>query len=331
MLSDSGLLWTRIAAGVFVFLAVNAAYGIWLQKKKARGGKSWPVAPGEIIASQVEQPRTHRSDEEADCTFTVRYRYRAGGKDYESHRVRFGGQAHTTRLQAEELTDKYPVGARVRVHYNPRKPSEAVLEPDDTSTLAALIVMLVVTTTVASVLIAHALAGKVLTTESGVPLWVLLGPITAMGLGVVAIGAYVNLLRERLASRHWPTAAGKITASAVESEVDTQTDDKGHHSTQTVYRPAIRFAYRVGEREYHSSHWKWGWTALYSSPARPEAIVAQYPVGKEVPVYYDPAQPETAVLDPVNKTGVGVSLLVGIFLILGGAIFLWGFFNLTMQ
>src|SRR5215469_7190999 len=108
MLSPPALMWTQIATGFFVFLAANAAYGIWLQKKKMRGGGRWPVVLGEILVSQVEIAGTHASDEDSDCTANIRYRYKVGTKSYEGHRIRFGGQAHSTRRQAEELTAQYP-------------------------------------------------------------------------------------------------------------------------------------------------------------------------------------------------------------------------------
>jgi len=42
-----------------------------------------------------------------------------------------------------------------------------------------------------------------------------------------------------------------------------------------------------------------------------------------VTVYYDPTQPEIAVLDPTNKSGVAAPLLTGIFLIAVGSLFLF--------
>jgi hypothetical protein len=330
MLSDSALMWTRVFAGIFLFLVANFAYGIWLQIKKRRGGRSWPVVQGEIIASDVEQARTHGSDDDSDCSAGVRYRYQVGAKTYEGHRIRFGSGGHTTRLQAEELIGKYPVGARIPVHYNSQKPSESVLEPEEASTVAALTMMLISFSLVAPVLVAHGIAGKVLTTDAGVPLWTFIGPLAAIGAGVIGIGAYLNLRRERLTSLRWPTVTGTITRSEVATEIDVSRDDKGHETTEELFRASLQFAYRVGEREFHSSHWNWGWTSLHSDRSRAEAVIAKYPIGKKLAVYYNPAQPETAVLEPGDKSGVAAPLWAGIVFIAAGAIFLWGMTNLQM-
>ena len=67
-------------------------------------------------------------------------------------------------------------------------------------------------------------------------------------------------------------------------------------------------------------HWNWGWTALYPDRSSAEAIAAQYPVNSDVTVFYDPTRPETAVLDPTNKSGVAAPLWVGLFLIAIGLI-----------
>ena len=90
---------------------------------------------------------------------------------------------------------------------------------------------------------------------------------------------------------------------------NTETDDRGHETVSTEYRVAIRFSYQVAGREFHSGNWKWGWTAIYGSREKPTAIVAGYPVGKSVQVFYDPTEPATAVLEPANRQGSLVQLV----------------------
>src|SRR5262249_55621165 len=155
----------------------------------------------------------------------IHYRYRVGANDYEGRRVRFGSPGRTTRRQAEELIGKYPAGAHVSVHYNSQRPSESVLEPQDTSNVAALTALLLLFCAIAAVLVAHGIAGKVLTTDAGVPLFAFLPPLGAIGFGAVAIAAYFKLRGERLASANWPTAMGKITQSQVMTEIERSRDD----------------------------------------------------------------------------------------------------------
>jgi Protein of unknown function (DUF3592) len=103
----------------FAFLAVNAAYGIWLQRKKMR--MNWQIADGEITVSRMDRTGMRISSEARDTGVDVRYRDRVGGNNHEGHRLRFGRTNRMTALQAGEITGKYSPGARVSVYYDPQR------------------------------------------------------------------------------------------------------------------------------------------------------------------------------------------------------------------
>jgi hypothetical protein len=88
------------------------------------------------------------------------------------------------------------------------------------------------------------------------------------------------------------------------------------------------FSYKVGLREFHSSNWKWGWTATYGNREKPEAIVAAYPVGKSVQVFYDPNEPATAALEPGNSQGTFVQFIFSFVFGAGGLLMFWVFTKL---
>ena len=73
------------------------------------------------------------------------------------------------------------------------------------------------------------------------------------------------------------------------------------------------------------STWKPGATVGYGTPKRAEAAVARYTPGQSVMVHYDPAHPDTAVIEPGNTEGAGVILVVGVAFGLAGTLFLWLF------
>jgi hypothetical protein len=58
----------------------------------------------------------------------VQYRYRAGGKEYQSDRIFWGGNEGRQKHMASVIA-AYPQGAKVSVHYDPQDPAEAVLDP----------------------------------------------------------------------------------------------------------------------------------------------------------------------------------------------------------
>ena len=146
-----------------------------------------------------------------------------------------------------------------------------------------------------------ALTGEVFGPTSGLPLFAFSVPIACIALGVAGLVQYFRNRRQARVSARWPTVAGTITESKLAVELDQDGDEK--------YRADIRFAYRVGDREFEGSNVRWGWSAIYAWRSRAAAALAAYPAGKSVTVHYDPAQPMTAVLEPLNREGMAMPLV----------------------
>jgi hypothetical protein len=118
-----------------------------------------------------------------------------------------------------------------------------------------------------------------------------------IGFGVIAfaIGAvlYVAQFRQGLradASKKWPTAPGTVISSALEQSPDNK----------RRYRAAVQYRYRVG-KDYQSSRVFWGGNE--GRKRHMASVVASYPAGATVPVYYDPQNPAEAVIDPTQNAG----------------------------
>lgn len=97
-------------------------------------------------------------------------------------------------------------------------------------------------------------------------------------------------LAKQIRAREFPTVNGQVTRS----EVITAPRSKGQKS----YREAISYAYVVDGHEYASDRPGLGGIRIGNGRRQAEALVAQYPVGKELTVYYDPAVPGDGVLRP---------------------------------
>lgn len=287
MLTGSALTWTYIGAGFSLFMVVNLVYAIWRGRRQVVGGRAWASVPGEILASGVNVPASHTSDDKADCTATVRYRYTVAGEVHESERIRFGGRTNTTRLIAERTVAKYPAGLRVTVHYDPKHPKNAVLEKKS-GTQPALFVFLAVFVAIAAVLAAHSIAGRVLYTANGVPLFAFFLPAGAIAVGLGAAVQFFTLWRLKSASRRWPTVTGTITRSEVIEELrEIEDKDRAETKREPRYRSAVQFSYRVDGRDYSSDTLQWGWSAIYGNREQPDSIVAKYPKGASVQAHYD--------------------------------------------
>ena len=72
------------------------------------------------------------------------------------------------------------------------------------------------------------------------------------------------------------------------------------------------YAYQVGGRDYRSTRLYAGRPVLSGSPKIAEAIIAKYPPGASVSVFYNPANPAEAMLEPLNFENAKVALIAAI-------------------
>ena len=305
MLDAHQLLWTQIAAGVCTLIFAGLLFNMFRMRSRMQAAGNWDKIEGVIIASKVDQPPTHVSDDLNDATPNIRYRYRAGGQEIESDQVRIGGLPLTTRVLAGGLVARYPVGARVDVHVDPNDPKNALLEPNNQGNLAALIAFAIVFGLIAAILVAHSIAGHVLYNDKGVPLFVFPLPALALLGAVFGVIAYVRQRQLASASARWPTVAGTITMSDVIEEAIEEKDNDDKSRIRKIYRYQVdlRYAYQIGKRDFVGTAANWGATAIYGLRELAEKAANQYRQGQPVTVYYDPAQPGNAVLEPDSRQG----------------------------
>jgi Protein of unknown function (DUF3592) len=321
MLTGSALYWTYGIAAFCVLNTLALIRLIWRNRNQVATGKTWARTTGVVLESKVSIPEMHTDDDESDCTPAVRYRYSADGNTYESDRIAFGGQPDTIRMLAEKTVAKYPPGAKVDVLYNPKHPKSAVLESKN-ATQPASYIFLILFAMASIVFVSHSIAGKMLTTANGVPMFAFMVLLIPIALGFVLVGAYFNVRHERKVSALWPTVTGTITTSDVIEQIHTEETDKEIRDV-TEYLPNIRYKYQVGGRDYFSSRRKWGADTIYGMREWAAERLVSYPVGAKVPVYYDPADPATAVLEPKSGRGTLVFLFGAAMFGGMGVLFMW--------
>jgi hypothetical protein len=320
MLDAQHLLWTKIAAGVCLLIFAGQLFNLFRMRSQMRAAANWGVVDGVITVSKVDQPPSHMSDDLDDASPVIHYRYRVDGKDLESDRIVSGGTPLMTRVLALRQAARYPVGARVGVHVDPRDSSNVLLEPNQTNNVAGLIAFAVVFGTIAAVLTAHSLAGKVLYTSNGVPMFAFALPAGAILIAILGLVSFVHGLQQGRASARWPTAAGTVTLSdVIEEEIEDTDNDKDKSRIRMIHRYQVdlRYAYQVNQRDFTGLTPNSGWTGIYGTREAAEKAAAQYTRGQPVVVHYDPAQPGNAVLEPGSGKGSMAPLIFA--LIFGGA------------
>lgn len=97
-----------------------ASWG-WRMIARGRRSLAWPSVEGTIEESRVASAEDDTLPKIVFSYTVDEHRYRCDAK--------LAGDAALSPDLAESRVNKYPAGARVRVHYNPREPGQATLEP----------------------------------------------------------------------------------------------------------------------------------------------------------------------------------------------------------
>jgi hypothetical protein len=139
--------------------------------------------------------------------------------------------------------------------------------------------------------------------------------LVAAGGLFLAAGAYQYRVA-RTAQKHWSTTDGVVLASGLDAfdGADRKSRTTPRYVLQVVYE------YRVNDQTYEGRQVGFGGTSFALEAARKKLRI--YPQGVLVTVYYDPANPNKAVLEP-DAAGAWIYLLLGLIILLGGGLSAW--------
>src|ERR1700704_5599246 len=106
--------------------------------REAVAMKRWPVAKGRVLSSKVEHYLAIAGAGDFGSTRTrmtlyrpvVSYEYEVAGQRFKGDRIaQSPGFNRGVTIFAEKTVQRYPCGRTVDVGFNPKRPSESVLEP----------------------------------------------------------------------------------------------------------------------------------------------------------------------------------------------------------
>jgi hypothetical protein len=117
-------------------------------RRQAAEASRWPVIGGHVVASTVEHYRTRVGGARSGRLVifyepVIEYSYRVDGREYHSTQISFGGKLAGSEELARAKAARYPQGADVVVHYDPKNPSNAVLDAKVAYAKPLLVVALV--------------------------------------------------------------------------------------------------------------------------------------------------------------------------------------------
>lgn len=135
--------------------------------------------------------------------------------------------------------------------------------------------------------------------------------VTIVPFAIIALIMLLVVLRNGArvrASRNWDSTTGRVLYSGIGSRRSTGSSG----STSTTYYPQVAYEYEVRGQRYQSQRLSFG-TVGYGSHRTAETKAAQYIVGAPVEVFFDPANPDQAVLE--RRSGTNKALVFAVALI----------------
>lgn len=267
---------------------------------KVRQAKGWAQAQGRITRSRMasRSPPAGSSIGTTENVPDVAYSFSARGRTYQGSRVSLG---NVSGPFAEEALKRYPVGAVVTVYYDPADPDSNVLERDAPKGIVKGCGGVMAFFGVIGVGIYWAFtrgpaALRSVAPDADVPV-----TLFAAGFGLAALIFFLAYRRRLSRANAWPVILGEVVESRVEERGSL---DSG--PTRRTYVPVVEFRYEVGGHSYASRQVAVG-LQVSGSRAIADRVVGRYPVGAQVEVHYDPANPSEAALE--NRTRASWALL----------------------
>lgn len=156
-------------------------------------------------------------------------------------------------------------------------------------------------------------------TENALAAIVIISFGACLGLLFVGGGVFMIYLgrqsqKKADASQNWPSVNGTIQDVKAAKNYHAGADDDINVDT---YSPKLRYSYSVGGTGYSSDRIAFGYGKTFNSESAALASIQKYSQGSLVTVYYNPENPNEAVLERRNERKVW-GLVGGILLIVLG-------------
>jgi len=284
---DSDYFWVGLIALPFVVVLVVAVLAKMLEVRQAA---AWSTTSGRIVKSATTAERQGF----ADGTTTVKtmpaveYEFSVGGTKWRGNRISIGEDSGGANTEA--TLRRYPVGAVVKVHYDPGDPKKSVLERDIPEGVGrGLLAIVAFVAVVVGVIYWLATAAPAFLRKQFPDA----EPVTifAACFGLLVLLFFLASWRRARQAADWPMVRGTVLSSGCE-KIGYAADGR----RRNTYAPAVEYRYRVNDVDYVGRQIKLG-VVVASSQSYAEKVAARYPEGSVVDVHYNPANPSAAALE----------------------------------
>ena len=133
--------------GLMGLAAFLISFAFWRRISQAG---SWPAVPGVVTFCGIEEvfdgdATSGSSSRTRSYRTNIEYTYTVAGNTYTGRQIRLGVTKSGSQSSAQAIADRYPIGAKVEVHYDPRNPGDAAIERSTKSPLIPLVLAIALT------------------------------------------------------------------------------------------------------------------------------------------------------------------------------------------
>ena len=115
-------------------------------------------------------------------------------------------------------------------------------------------------------------------------------------LGLYFLGSAFVDLKTPDKTETWIKTTGMMQAASVEAR-SRRVEAEGTHDAGSIFFPAVKYTYNVNGMEYHGSRITYDTQKIsFNGTIEAKQILANWPVGTDTTVYYDPGRPQESVL-----------------------------------
>ena len=120
--------------GKILLLAIVLIAGLfaWRAWEVKRQSPQWPSVEGVMLTSQPRALHDNPAEPESakhDWVAEVRYAYMVNGVSYTGDRLQAFGRRYMTKEEVQQELAPFPVGAHIKVFYDPAQAQSSVLIP----------------------------------------------------------------------------------------------------------------------------------------------------------------------------------------------------------
>ena len=142
-----------------------------------------------------------------------------------------------------------------------------------------------------------------------------------IGVVLILFGVYFTILSNEASS--WPSVKGSIANTRIQTHISTLNNLTTRSTFNKTYYPEITYSWIVDGKSFKGTRYGLGYThPKYPEKTKAKKAAKNFLPGTSIKVFYNPNSPKDAVINRSEKIVSYIPLLMGLFFLAVGLLFL---------